>query len=89
MRIKLGDLVYVARGVPCCGSLTGMEGTVFVTTTSRETLPYEECIGCGKVTYDTYWFGARNGLGVAESRLEKFIPPSVEDSVETAEKVTA
>jgi len=70
--IKVGDLVVVARGMPCCGTRTGREGTIFVVS-SIVLCPDVICLVCKAPLPPPTAFGSR-WKGFDLQRLRK-IPP--------------
>lgn len=73
--IKKGDLVIVARGMTCCGTPTGTEGTIFVVTRFTNANP-QKCLSCGAITS----IAGATGDGVKQpydiDRLKKIDPPA-------------
>jgi hypothetical protein len=73
--IAVGDLVVVARGMPCCGARTGAEGTMFIVNAIYP-CPDEFCIFCKASLSPSTAFGSR-GRSFDLPRLRK-IPPLAE-----------
>jgi hypothetical protein len=91
--IKVGDLVMVVRGMPCCGALTGAEGHVFTVTAIRGCLTNtrNRCNECkdNTVANDAAANGHPTRPPIQLSRL-KVIPPLENlEHTTTKEEVTA
>lgn len=71
MSIAVNDTVFVARGLPCCGTRTRNQGKlVFVVSEIEEVKG--ECLACGRAGTISVAYGAANGRGYQVERLDKF-----------------
>lgn len=91
--IKVGDMVMVVRGAPCCGQMMGFSlGSVF---SVLETKHWDnvDCLCCGK-----HWpngadavglwpVGNSNNSGVDASMLKKLPPLSEDDEMPRVENL--
>jgi len=84
--IEVGDTVWVATGMPCCGHPTGAEGKFFIVKSIKANYAAEPCGFCN-VPYDgpaargLQWTGA-----IDFPRLRK-VPPIAESTEEQREVV--
>ena len=79
--IKVGDLVRVARGMACCGALTGAEGKIFVVKEIGWIDP-GKCSACGFIETVPAASGCPNTLPIDLPRLEKIPPLSELDTTD-------
>jgi hypothetical protein len=86
--IAVGDLVVVARGMPCCGHRTGAEGSIFVVS-AIEPYAQEICISCKAPLPLPTAFGHRGGKGFDLPRLRRIPPLSELDEAEHKEETPA
>lgn len=84
--IKSGDSVFIARGMPCCGTLTGAEGTMFAVTCVRPVNGLE-CATCGADSRGVLVADGHRRRGIAISRLIKL--PDELETITRDEEVTA
>src|SRR5260221_6522076 len=86
--IRVGDLVRVARGMPCCGHPTGAEGMIFAVRSIEHTYG-EYCDFCNRLDPEDVANGCAGRLGIDLSRLRK-IPDLWElDEAERKESLSA
>lgn len=81
--IRVGDLVVVWRGMPCCGMLIDSHGHIFKTTAKASKYgPDIECY-CGAIVNRDGWFGASSGYAIHSHCLKKIKGfPELEREVE-------
>lgn len=84
--IKEGDLVYVAKPMPCCGWGVAMGLPLVVESFTYYT---GDCLNCGKVYTDAKTAIYDGNKGVLAMRLRKFDPlsePSADERTVEREK---
>lgn len=89
--IKAGDLVWVARGMTCCGYLTGAEGMYFVVSGVRSGRTGTGCLQCGDGASARVMCadGCPGRRGIELGRLKKIDPPALPESITEKEGITA
>jgi len=73
--IKKGDLVMV-RPMACCGTCTGIEGTIFTVTKTHNSPYLQTCNYCGHTAICPGASGHLCGEPLDLDRLRKIDPPS-------------
>ena len=86
-QIRVGDLVMVAYGMPCCGVMTDTNGTFFtVKALAGPTLA--DCLFCKTASPDSPC--AFDGFQFYDiCRLKKINPPPVEETRDTDQEIFA
>ena len=88
--IKVGYLVMVVRGMPCCGANTGAEGVPFKVTRLEYFDNERRCNYCRAdrpAIYSAHGFIGRRAIEI--TRLIRIDPPALPESVTTDERITA
>ncbi|MRT30849.1 hypothetical protein [Herbaspirillum sp. CAH-3] len=82
--IKVGDLVMIVRGMPCCGGTKNIPlGFAFTAyALSKMTAP-ESCDSCGAIVDGLAVVYADSGMGAYLHCLKKIDPPAEGDSLPT------
>jgi len=85
--IKVGDLVMVVKPQLCCGH-AGRIGSVFTVTDAM--VSFAICGDCGRADNKVpLIYGHSEGYAVHAARLVKIDPPSMPETIETQDEVTA
>lgn len=84
--IRAVDLVYVARGMVCCGHPTGAEGRSFIVSEIVPGSHLDHCNYCDAVVPAPAAKGCPGRMGIDLPRLIKIAPPALPESIEHKEE---
>lgn len=91
--IKVGDMVMIVRGRPCCGRVSPMHGIPWLVEEIQD-IPKGVCGYCYRELPSTFYGGSKPNHFAPRSMLLKIDPPPREDdppapAVEVPEEATS